>query len=161
MTEDFNEKNKPPPVSDKHRRETFAGRNARQSTSSKNTNNSDKSSTPPPVSDEYRRERAGGNNKKYTEKRKKMEAERQRVEEEQREFRRQKREFDERNASTNDMHRDGNKYTDFSSEHYGLIYILKSKRGGLVKVGETTVSAESRLKSYSKELLTIGEVASA
>ena len=62
--------NKPPPVSDEHRRETFTGLNTRQSTSSKNTNNSDKSSSPPPVSDEYRRERAGGNNQKYTEKRK-------------------------------------------------------------------------------------------
>lgn len=142
--------NKPPPVSEENRRETFNGRSARQSTSSKNINNSDKSSSPPPVSDKYRREHAGGNNPKFSEKRKRAEAERQRIEEEQREFRRQKREYDERNASTKDMHRDGNKHTDFSSEHFGLIYILKSKVGGLVKVGETTVNAESRLKSYAK-----------
>ena len=80
-----------------------------------------------------------------------VEVETQRNENRQREFKRQKREYDERNASTKDMHRDGNKYTDFSSEQFGLIYILKSKIGGLVKVGETTVNAESRLKSYAKE----------
>lgn len=141
---------KPPPVSDKHRRETFTGRNARQSTSSKNTNNSDKSSSPPPVSDEYRREHAGGNNPKFSEKRKQTEAERQRRENKQQDFRRQNREYYKRNASTKNMYRDDNKHTDFSSEHFGLIYILKSKVGGLVKVGETTVNAESRLKSYAK-----------
>ena len=150
MTQDYNEKNKPPPVSDKHRRETFTGRNARQSTSSKNTNNSDKSSSPPPVSDEYRREHAGGNNPKFSEKRKQTEAERQRRENKQQDFRRQNREYYNRNASTKNMHRDDNKHTDFSSERFGLIYILKSKVGGLVKVGMTTVNAESRLKSYAK-----------
>lgn len=143
--------NKPPPVSDEHRRETFTGLNTRQSTSSKNTNNSDKSSSPPPVSEEYRREYAGGNNPKFTEKRKQTEAERQRRENKQQDFRRQNREYYKRNASTKNMHRDDNRHTDFSSEHFGLIYILKSKVGGLVKVGETTVNAESRLKSYSKE----------
>ncbi|MGI9392132.1 MAG: exonuclease domain-containing protein [Parvibaculales bacterium] len=56
----------------------------------------------------------------------------------------------ERNASAKGVHWDSNKYADFSSKHFGLIYILKSKVGGLVKVGETTVNAESRLKSYAK-----------
>ena len=106
MSEEFNEKNKPPPVPDKYRIETFNRRSARQSASSKDTKSSDKSSRPPL--------------------------------------------YDERNAFSKGGHRDSNKYTDFSSEHFGLIYILKSKAGGLVKVGETTVNAESRLKSYAK-----------
>ena len=77
MSKDFNLKNRPPPVADKYRRETF---NKRKSQTSESANK-----------------------------------------------------------------------TEFSSEDYGLIYILKSKAGGLVKVGETMVNAESRLKSYTKE----------